>query len=64
MPIYEFQCDNDECEADARIEKELSMTKVQDGIECPFCNELMRKVYSSAPNIIFKGSGFYSTDSK
>lgn len=61
MPIYEFQCDNDDCEADARIEKELSMSKVQDGIECPFCNEPMRKVYSSVP-IHFKSGGFYSTD--
>ena len=24
MPIYEFQCDNSDCEADARIERELS----------------------------------------
>jgi len=63
VPIYEFQCDNDLCEADARIEKELSISKVQDGIECPFCNELMRKVYSSV-SVHFKGNGFYSTDSK
>ena len=61
MPIYEFQCDNEDCEADARIEKELSIFKVQDGIECPFCSELMRKVYSNVP-VHFKGSGFYSTD--
>ena len=63
MPIYEYQCDNDLCEADARIEKELSISKVQDGIECPFCSELMRKVYSSV-SVHFKGSGFYSTDSR
>ena len=61
MPIYEFQCDNEDCEADARIEKEISMSKVHDGIECPFCNEPMRKVYSSVP-VHFKSSGFYSTD--
>ena len=63
MPIYEFQCDNEDCEADARIEKELSMSKVQDGIECPFCTEPMRKVYSSVP-VHFKSNGFYSTDSR
>jgi putative FmdB family regulatory protein len=62
MPIYEFQCENDDCEADARIEKEISMSKVHDGIECPFCSEPMRKVYSSVPAIHFRGSGFYSTD--
>ena len=61
MPIYEFQCDNSDCEADARIERELSMTKVHEGIDCPFCSEPMRKVYSSVP-AHFKGSGFYSTD--
>jgi putative FmdB family regulatory protein len=64
MPIYEFQCENDDCEADARIEKEISMSKVHDGIECPFCSEPMRKVYSSVPAIHFRGTGFYSTDSK
>ena len=61
MPIYEFQCENDLCEADARIEKELSVSTVQDGIECPFCSEPMRKVYSNV-SVHFKGSGFYSTD--
>jgi len=63
MPIYEFECDNEKCEANARIEKDLSISKVQDGIECPFCSELMRKVYSSV-SVHFKGSGFYSTDSR
>ena len=61
MPIYEFECDSDKCEANARIEKEISITKSQDGIECPFCGESMRKVYSNV-GVIFKGSGFYSTD--
>lgn len=61
MPIYEFECDNEKCEANARIEKEISITKSHE-IECPFCGENMRKVYSSVPAVHFKGSGFYSTD--
>ena len=63
MPIYEFECDSDKCEANARIEKELPMSKVQDGVECPFCGEQMRKVYSNV-SVQFKGSGFYSTNYK
>jgi putative FmdB family regulatory protein len=61
MPIYEFECDNDECEANARIEREISIVKSHE-LECPFCGEHMRKVYSSVPAVHFKGSGFYSTD--
>ena len=62
MPIYEFECDNEKCECNVHIEKEISITKAQE-LECPFCGESMRKVYSSVP-AIFKGSGFYSTDSR
>lgn len=60
MPIYEFECDNEDCECNLHIEKEISITKAHD-LECPFCGESMRKVYSSVP-VHFKGSGFYSTD--
>jgi putative FmdB family regulatory protein len=63
MPIYEFECDNENCEANARYEKELSIAEPHD-LECPFCHASMRKVYSSVPAVHFKGSGFYSTDSK
>ena len=62
MPIYEFECDNDNCECNARVEKWLSVTEPHD-LECPFCHSTMRKVYSSV-GIHFKGSGFYSTDNK
>ena len=63
MPIYEFECDSEACEANARIERELPMSKVSEGVECPFCGEHMRKVYSNV-SVQFKGSGFYSTDYK
>ena len=60
MPIYEFECTNDLCEANLRYEKELKINEPHD-VECGFCHEPMRKIYSSF-GISFKGSGFYSTD--
>ena len=62
MPIYEFECTNDLCEANLRYEKELKINEPHD-VECGFCHEPMRKIYSSF-GISFKGTGFYSTDSK
>jgi len=60
MPIYEFECTNDLCEANLRYEKELKINEPHD-VECGFCHEPMRKIYSTF-GISFKGSGFYSTD--
>lgn len=60
MPIYEFQCSNDECESNLRIEKELRFHEPHE-ITCPICDEEMRKIYSANP-VIFKAKGFYSTD--
>ena len=60
MPIYEFECTNDRCEANLRYEKELKINEPHD-VECGFCHEPMRKIYSSF-GISFKGTGFYSTD--
>ena len=62
MPIYEFECTNDQCESNLRYDKELSMNEPHD-VECGFCHEPMKKIYSSF-GIAFKGSGFYSTDNK
>jgi putative FmdB family regulatory protein len=63
MPTYEFQCQNDKCESLSIYDQEYSISEPHD-LDCSFCGEAMRKVYSSVPSIIFKGSGFYSTDSK
>ena len=62
MPTYEFECDNEKCESNARIEEWLSLTEPHD-LECPFCHSSMHKVYSSV-GVSFKGSGFYSTDNR
>lgn len=62
MPIYEFECDNEKCEANARYEQEFKISEPHD-LECPFCHASMHKVYSSV-GVAFKGSGFYSTDNR
>jgi predicted nucleic acid-binding Zn ribbon protein len=62
MPVYEFECSNDLCEANLRYEKDLKISEPHD-VDCGFCHEPMTKIYSSVP-VIFKSGGFYSTDSK
>ena len=57
MPIYEY-----ECEQKHRFEKWQSMK--DDPIkECPECGSGVRKILHPA-GIIFKGSGWYITDSR
>jgi predicted nucleic acid-binding Zn ribbon protein len=63
MPSYEFQCRNEDCESTAILDHVLAVHEPHD-VNCPFCDEPMNKVYSSAPAAIFRGTGFYSTDSR
>lgn len=57
MPIYEYECENKH-----RFEKWQSMK--DDPIkECPECGTSVRKILHPA-GIIFKGSGWYITDSR
>ena len=59
MPIYTYRCDNCDIQFD-RFQKfsEQSLTR------CPECGKkTLRKVYSPV-GIVFKGSGFYSTDNR
>lgn len=55
MPTYLY-----ECEKCGRFEK---MQKIsEDSLEkCPECGSPVRKIIGS-PGVIFKGSGFYTTD--
>ena len=57
MPTYQYACNscNHEFEAFQTFE-EASLT------HCPECNGEVRKIYS-AVGVVFKGSGFYKTDS-
>lgn len=58
MPYYEYRCD--ECDKDFEVFQSMSDDPL---IECPTCSFKVRRVFS-ANSIIFKGSGFYVTDSK
>ncbi len=59
MPIYTYQCDH----CGVRFERQQSFS---DPVlkQCPEClEEALRKVYTPV-GIVFKGSGFYSTDNR
>lgn len=56
MPIYEYECSlcHSRFERRQRFDEELVSI-------CPKCQGRVRRVFHSVP-ILFKGSGFYSTD--
>src|SRR5688572_4034437 len=58
MPIYEYACT-------ACGERTVAKQSFTDPplTECPQCGGSLRKLYSPV-GIVFKGSGFYSTDAK
>lgn len=58
MPIYEYAC----TACGERTEKKQSFDDAPLE-ECPSCGGKLRKLYSPV-GIVFKGSGFYSTDAK
>jgi len=58
MPIYEYECGN--CRF--RFEKRQGFDEEPMAL-CPECSGRARRVFQPAP-IIFKGSGFYITDSR
>jgi putative FmdB family regulatory protein len=57
VPIYEYECDNKH-----RFEKWQSI-KDEPLTECPECGTPVKKIFHPA-GIIFKGSGWYITDSR
>ena len=58
MPIYEYECDICRC----RFERRQRFDEEPVAI-CPECQGKARRVIHSVP-IIFKGSGFYTTDNR
>lgn len=58
MPTYEYAC----TACGERTEARQSFTDPP-LTECPHCRGKLRKLYSPV-GIVFKGSGFYSTDAK
>ena len=58
MPIYEYACTA--CGERTEAKQSFADPPLQ---ECPVCGGKLRKLYSPV-GIVFKGSGFYSTDKK
>jgi len=58
MPIYEYKCRK--CD---KVYEEFQSIHDKPLKYCKVCNGRLQKVFSSV-GISFKGSGFYSTDSK
>ncbi len=58
MPTYEYLCN--ECEH--AFEAVQSFTDLTIEV-CPKCDGQVRKVYNNV-GVVFKGSGFYKTDSR
>ncbi len=56
MPIYEYECSH--CRRRFEVRQSFSD---EAATECPECGVLARRLFHPV-GIIFKGSGFYSTD--
>ena len=58
MPVYEYECNS----CHFRFDKRQGFDDAPVA-ECPKCHGTSRRVFYPAP-IIFRGSGFYMTDSR
>ena len=59
MPTYEYQCRD--CKL--RFELKQSFSDKEVTASCPVCQGVARRLFCPVP-IVFKGSGFYITDSR
>ena len=60
MPTYQYACTNAEGKHEFELVQSFTDAPVS---ECPECGASVRKVYGSV-GVVFKGSGFYRTDSR
>lgn len=59
MPTYQYRCKD--CDSDVEVVQKFTDDALT---ECPECDEgELRKVFN-AVGVVFKGSGFYRTDSR
>ncbi len=58
MPTYEYECTCCSC----RFERKQSFSE-NNIVHCPSCGSKAQRIFSPVP-IIFKGAGFYVTDSR
>ncbi len=59
MPTYEYKCSN--CGEIFEFFQKMSDDPVR---ECPVCGGVLQRIISGGIGVIFKGSGFYTTDYK
>jgi putative FmdB family regulatory protein len=60
VPTYQYACTNPEGKHEFEVVQSFTDAPVA---ECPTCSTPVRKVYGSV-GVVFKGSGFYRTDSR
>ncbi len=58
MPTYQYRCQD--CSSQLEVVQKFTDDPLT---RCPTCDGALRKVYS-AVGVVFKGSGFYATDSR
>jgi putative FmdB family regulatory protein len=57
VPTYQYQCEADH---EFEVVQSFSDKPIE---SCPECGKKVRKIYSNV-GVVFKGSGFYKTDSQ
>jgi putative FmdB family regulatory protein len=58
MPTYQYRCQ--QCSNELEVVQKFTDDALT---ECPACHGTLRKVYG-AVGVVFKGTGFYATDSR
>jgi putative FmdB family regulatory protein len=59
MPYYDYKCTK--CNHEFEVQQSIHDSALE---SCEKCGGKLRKVYGSGAGVIFKGQGFYVTDSK
>jgi putative FmdB family regulatory protein len=57
MPLYDFSC----TECGTKFEKRVPFQANRSDVTCPKGHRAVRRIFSP-PQVVFKGSGWYSTD--
>ncbi|WP_114561194.1 FmdB family zinc ribbon protein [Desertihabitans aurantiacus] len=58
MPTYQYRCQH--CQQELEVVQKFTDSALT---VCPHCDGELRKIYN-AVGVVFKGSGFYKTDSR